>query len=158
MAVVGVGVAVVGVAFDHEKRLLLSKTVSCETMPGPDVRLFVLADEQRETGRDVRPVFESPEHKKCSGLSKLCFPLREIFSVTQNNLPARGGVESSSEVVAFYRAPHVPRPDFNRRRVSEHPSFNNRDLGRHNCVLRAKKKEQTFKGCSDKGIYISILG
>ena len=90
MAVVGVGVAVVGVAFDHEKRLLLSKTVSRETMPGPDVRLFVLADEQRETGRDVRPVFESPEHKKCSGFSKLCFPLREIFSVTQNNLPARG--------------------------------------------------------------------
>ena len=56
MAVFGVGVAVVGVAFDHDKRLLLSKTVSRETMPGPDVRLFVLADEQRETGRDVRPV------------------------------------------------------------------------------------------------------
>ena len=62
MAVVGVGVAVVGVAFDHEKRLLLSKTLSRETLPGPDVRLFVLADEQGETGRDIRPVFESPEH------------------------------------------------------------------------------------------------
>ena len=91
MAVVGVGVAVVGVAFDHEKRLLLSKAVSRETMPGPDVRLFVLADEQGETGRDVRPVFESPEHKKCSGLSKLCFPLREIFSVTKTACPQGGG-------------------------------------------------------------------
>ena len=61
MAVVGVGVAVVGVAFDHEKRLLLSKTLSRETMPGPDVRLFVLADEQRETGRDVRDPFLGSE-------------------------------------------------------------------------------------------------
>ena len=115
MAVVGVGVAVVGVAFDHDKRLLLSKTLSRETMPGPDVRLFVLADEQRETGRDVRPVF-GVRNIICFDPGKLCFPLREIFSVTQNNLPAGGG--SSSEVVAFYRAPHVPRPDFNRRRVS----------------------------------------
>ena len=117
MAVVGVGVAVVGVAFDHEKLLLLSKTLSRETLPGPDVRLFVLADEQRETGRDVRPVF-GVRNIICFDPGKLCFPLREIFSVTQNNLPARGG-ESSSEVVAFYRAPHVPRLDFNRRRVSD---------------------------------------
>ena len=85
-------------------------------MPGPDVRLFVLADEQRETGRDIRPVFESPEH--------YMFGTRQVvFSVTRNIFRnakqlARKGKESSSEVVAFYRAPHVPRPDFNRRRVS----------------------------------------
>ena len=89
MAVVGVGVAVVGVAFDHEKRLLLSKTLSRETLSGPDVRLFVLADEQRETGRDVRPVL-GVRNIICFDPGKLCFPLREIFSVTQNNLPARG--------------------------------------------------------------------
>ena len=34
--------------------------------------------------------FLSPRNSTCSGLSKLCFPLREIFSVTQNSLPARG--------------------------------------------------------------------
>ena len=34
--------------------------------------------------------FLSPRNIICSGLSKLCFPLREIFSVTQNRLPARG--------------------------------------------------------------------
>ena len=33
---------------DHEKRLLLSETLPRETLPGPDVRLFVLADEQGE--------------------------------------------------------------------------------------------------------------
>ena len=80
------------------------------------VRLFRLAGEQAGTGRDIRPVFESPEHYMVSGLSKLCFQLREIDFVTENSLPARGG--NSSEVVVFYRAPHVPRPDFNRRRVS----------------------------------------
>lgn len=53
------------------------------------VRLFALAGEQAGTGRDIRPVFES-RNIVCSGLGKLCFPLREIFSVTQNNLPARG--------------------------------------------------------------------
>ena len=53
------------------------------------VRLFRLAGEQAGTGRDIRPVFES-RNIVCSGLGKLCFPLREIFSVTQNNLPARG--------------------------------------------------------------------
>ena len=53
------------------------------------VRLFRLAGEQAGTGRDIRPVFESPEHD-VSGLSKLCFPLREIDFVTENSLPARG--------------------------------------------------------------------
>ena len=53
------------------------------------VRLFRLAGKQAGTGRDIRPVFES-RNIVCSGLGKLCFPLREIFSVTQNNLPARG--------------------------------------------------------------------
>ena len=85
-------------------------------MPGPDVRLFLLADEQRETGRDIRPVFESPKQY-------LFGTQQVVFSVTRNIFRnakqlARKGKESSSEVVAFYRAPHVPRPDFNRRRVS----------------------------------------
>ena len=117
MAVVGVGVAVVGVAFDHDKRLLLSKTLSRETMPGPDVRLFVLAGEQAGTGRDIRPVF-------WGGQKHYMFcPRQAVFSVTRNRFRnrkqlARKGVGNSSEVVVFYRAPHVPRPDFNRRRVS----------------------------------------
>ena len=82
----------------------------------------------------------------------ICFGTRQaVFSVTRNRFRnrkqlARKGMENSSEVVVFYRAPHVPRPDFNVR----HPSFKNGDLGRHNCVLRTKEKEQTFKGCSDK--------
>ena len=55
----------------------------------------------------------------------ICFGTRQVvFSVTRNIFRnakqfARKGKESSSEVVAFYRAPHVPRPDFNRRRVSD---------------------------------------
>ena len=54
----------------------------------------------------------------------ICFGTRQaVFSVTRNRFRnrkqlARRGVENSSEVVVFYRAPHVPRPDFNRRRVS----------------------------------------
>ena len=54
------------------------------------VRLFALAGEQAGTGRDIRPVFESPGTLYVSGLSKLCFPLREIDFVTENSLPARG--------------------------------------------------------------------
>ena len=103
-----------------------------------------MVGEQAGTGRDIRPVVRG-RNIICFGPGKLCFPLREIDFVTENSLPARG-VENSSEVVVFYRAPHVPRPDFNVR----HPSFKNGDLGRHNCVLRTKEKEQTFKGCSDK--------
>ena len=34
--------------------------------------------------------FLSPRNIICSGLSKLCFPLREIDFVTENSLPARG--------------------------------------------------------------------
>ena len=85
-------------------------------MPGPDVRLFVLADEQGETGRDVRPVFESPEHKKCSGLSKLCFPLREIFSVTKTACPQGGGKLLRSR--RFLQGTPCAETEFNRRRVS----------------------------------------
>ena len=54
----------------------------------------------------------------------ICFGTQQaVFSVTRNRFRnrkqlARKGVENSSEVVVFYRAPHVPRPDFNRRRVS----------------------------------------
>ena len=57
------------------------------------VRLFRLAGEQAGTERDIRPVSEGGGggNMICFGPGKLCFPLREIFSVTQNNLPARGG-------------------------------------------------------------------
>ena len=108
------------------------------------VRLFRLAGEQAGTRRDIRPVFGGQKHY-------MFCPRQAVFSVTRNRFRnrkqlARKGVENSSEVVVFYRAPHVPRPDFNVR----HPSFKNGDLGRHNCVLRTKEKEQTFKGCSDK--------
>ena len=80
------------------------------------VRLFRLVGEQAGTGRDIRPVFESPEHYMFG-------TQQAVFSVTRNRFRnrkqlARKGVENSSEVVVFYRAPHVPRPDFNRRRVS----------------------------------------
>ena len=74
------------------------------------VRLFRLAGEQAETGRDIRPVFESPKQY-------LFGTQQAVFSVTRNRFRnrkqlARKGVENSSEVVAFYRAPRVPRPDF----------------------------------------------
>ena len=72
------------------------------------VRLFRLAGEQAGTGRDIRPVFESPEHYMFG-------TQQAVFSVTRNRFRnrkqlARKGVENSSEVVAFYRAPRVPRP------------------------------------------------
>lgn len=68
------------------------------------------------TGRDIRPVFGGQKHY-------MFCPRQAVFSVTRNRFRnrkqlARKGVENSSEVVVFYRAPHVPRPDFNRRRVS----------------------------------------
>ncbi len=122
------------------------------------VRLFRLAGEQGGTGRDIRPVFGGQKHY-------MFCPRQAVFSVTRNRFRnrkqlARKGMENSSEVVVFYRAPHVPRPDFNRRRVSGtlRSKMGTMD-GRHNCVQRAKEKEQTFKGCSDKwGYYVSILG
>ena len=91
-------------------RLFFAVTLSREALTGPDVRLFLLADEQVETGRYVRPVFESPKQY-------LFGTQQAVFSVTRNIFGnakqlARKGEESSSEVVAFYRAPRVPRPDF----------------------------------------------
>lgn len=79
------------------------------------VRLFRLAGEQAGTGRDIRPVFESPEHYMFG-------TQQAVFSVTRNRFRnrkqlARKGMENSSEVVVFYRAPRVPRSDFNHRRV-----------------------------------------
>ncbi len=50
----------------------------------------------------------------------ICFGTRQaVFSVTRNRFRnrkqlARKGVENSSEVVAFYRAPRAPRPTFKR--------------------------------------------
>ena len=72
------------------------------------VRLFRLAGEQVGTGRDIRPVFGGQKHY-------MFCPRQAVFSVTRNRFRnrkqlARKGVENSSEVVAFYRAPRVPRP------------------------------------------------
>lgn len=52
----------------------------------------------------------------CFDLGKLCFPLREIDFVTENSLPARGW-RTPPKSSFFYRAPRVPRSDFNHRRV-----------------------------------------
>ena len=71
------------------------------------VHLFRLAGEQTGTGHDIRPVFES-RNIVCSGLSKLCFPLREIFSVTQNRLPARG--RKTPPKSSFFTGATVARP------------------------------------------------
>ena len=76
------------------------------------VRLFVLADEQRETGRDIRPVFGGQKHY-------MFWPRQVVFSVTRNIFRnakqlARKGVENVSEVVAFYWAPRVPTLIFKR--------------------------------------------
>lgn len=67
-----------------------------------------LAGEQTGTRRDIRPVFES-RNIVCSGLSKLCFPLREIFSVTQNRLPARGGKTPPKS--SLFTGGHGGRPE-----------------------------------------------
>jgi hypothetical protein len=72
------------------------------------VHLFRLVGEQVGTGRDIRPVFESPEHYMFG-------TQQAVFSVTRNRFRnrkqlARKGMENSSEVVVFYRAPRVPKP------------------------------------------------
>ena len=76
------------------------------------VRLFRLAGEQVGTGRDIRPVFWGQKHY-------MFCPRQAVFSVTRNRFRnrkqlARKGVENSSEVVVFYRAPRVPTPIFKR--------------------------------------------
>ena len=88
------------------KRLNKAVSLSREPIPAsPDVPLRM--------GRRLIGTVRSadcpscPRNILCSGHSKLCFALPEIFSVTQNSLP-RKGEESSSEVVAFYGAKHTP--------------------------------------------------
>ena len=63
----------------------------------------------------------------CFDLGKLCFPLREIDFVTENSLPARGGVENSSEVVAFYRGHRGPTRNLAGEGFSRPPSPENRE-------------------------------
>ena len=70
------------------------------------VRLFRLAGEQVGTGRDIRPVFGGQKHY-------MFCPRQAVFSVTRNRFRnrkqlARKGVESSSEVVVFYRGHRGP--------------------------------------------------
>ena len=75
------------------------------------VRLFRLAGEQAGTGRNIRPVFGGQKHY-------MFCPRQAVFSVTRNRFRnrkqlARKGGGNSSEVVVFYRAPHVPTPILN---------------------------------------------
>ena len=73
------------------------------------IRLFRLAGEQAGTGRDIRPVFFGGGQKHYM----FCPRRQAVFSVTRNRFRnrkqlARKGMENSSEVVVFYRAPRVP--------------------------------------------------
>ena len=84
------------------------------------VRLFRLAGEQAGTGRDIRPVFESPEHYMFG-------TQQAVFSVTRNIFDnakplARKGSENASEVVVFLPGPRWPAPKFSHRRSFERPS------------------------------------
>lgn len=63
--------------------------------------------------------FLSPRNIICSGLSKLCFPLREIFSVTKTACPQGGGKLLRSR--RFLPGPPWPDPKFCRRRIFETP-------------------------------------
>lgn len=74
-----------------------------------------------------------------SGLSKLCFPLREIDFVTENSLPARGWKTPPKS--SFFTGHPMCRDRILTAEGFPTPSFKNRDHGRHNCVLRAKEKE-----------------
>ena len=72
------------------------------------IRLLRLAGEQAGTGRDIRPVFFGGGQKHY-----MFCPRQAVFSVTRNRFRnrkqlARKGMENSSEVVVFYRAPRVP--------------------------------------------------
>lgn len=53
------------------------------------VRLFRLAGEQAGTGRDIRPVFESPEHYMF-GTQQAVFSVTRNILGNENSLPARG--------------------------------------------------------------------
>ena len=64
--------------------------------------------------------FLSPRNIICSGLSKLCFPLREIDFVTENSLPAGGGGKLLRSR-RFLPGPPWPDPKFCRRRIFETP-------------------------------------
>ena len=79
---------------------------------------------KRERGVIFDP-FLSPRNIICSGLSKLCFPLREIFSVTKTACPQGGGKLLRSR--RFLPGPPWPDPKFGRRRIFETPSPENRE-------------------------------
>ena len=89
------------------------------------VRLFALAGEQAGTGRDIRPVFESPEH--------YMFGTRQaVFSVTRNRFRnrkqlARKGGGKLLRSRRFLPGPPWPDPKFSRRRIFEPPSPENRE-------------------------------
>ena len=69
--------------------------------------------------------FLSPRNIICSGLSKLCFPLREIFLVTKTACPQGGGKLLRSR--RFLPGPPWPDPKFGLRRIFETPSPENRE-------------------------------
>ena len=122
-----------------------------------EVRLFALAGEQAGTGRDIRPVFES-RNSVCSGLGKLCFPLREIFPVTQNNLPARGLKLLRSR--RFLPGIRVPRPIFKRTTGPRHfhsklapqssvfAHYRTQKRGKSSCSIRFNFSRTKYPICS----------
>ena len=73
------------------------------------VRLFRLAGEQAGTGRDIRPVFESPEHYMFG-------TQQAVFSVTRNRfrnrkqLARKGGVKTPPKS-SFFTGATVARPE-----------------------------------------------
>ena len=73
------------------------------------VRLFRLAGEQAGTRRDIRPVFGGGRNIICFAPGKLCFQLREIDFVTENNLPARGWKTPPKS--SFFTGATVARPE-----------------------------------------------
>ena len=73
------------------------------------VRLFRLAGEQAGTGRDLRPVFESPEHYMF-GTQQAVFSVTRNILGNENSLPARGWKTPPKS--SFFTGATVARPEF----------------------------------------------
>lgn len=72
------------------------------------VRLFRLAGEQAGTGRDIRPVFESPEHYMF-GTQQAVFSVTRNILGNENSLPARGWKTPPKS--SFFTGATVARPE-----------------------------------------------
>ena len=98
-------------------RLFFAVTLSREALTGPDVRLFLLTDEQVETGRYARPVFESPK-QYLFGTQQAVFSVTRNILGNENSLPARGR-KAPPKSSLFTGHPVCRDQIFNRRRVSD---------------------------------------